>query len=711
MSQATLVEPPLSPPAAPEPLATVSLPLTTTAVMGASLLSACGGGDAPPQAMYAPESAPASPLLSTGQVSRTRAFAPGEGNGQSVQRASRIPTPDELMDWAEIRFPSLFGSHETSQTADGLIYRYYPGTQHYLGVYQDHVLVLGPASGNVVVNVGSLARFADAVFSAGGPFNDEEAARFLLQAQFSASTADIATLRSTTYEAWLESQFNTAPGITGWDWLTLRGYATISSDTAYYDNNYQGDFMIWHQLMTSPDAVRKRVALALSEIFVVSLNGVDISWRSHAMAHYWDQLVANAFGNYRKLLEDVTLNAAMGYYLNTRGNQKENPATGRQPDENYAREVLQLFTIGLVDLNPDGTPRRDSSGATIDSYTQNDITHLARVFTGYDYDQSQNQPSNVPGTTRTVPSLHYVRLPMALNASRHSTLESRFLGTTIPANTPGAVAMQIALDTLFNHPNVGPFIGRQLIQRLVTSNPSPAYVSRVTSAFNNNGAGVRGDLRAVIKTILLDDEARSPMGLTDPQFGKLREPMLRLVQWGSTFGIRSAQNSWKIGNLSNAGSQLGQSPLRSPSVFNFFRPGYVPPSTALASTGAVAPEFQLVNESSVGAYLNYIQGVIRNGIYVSAPDRPNNGTSELRGYDITANYANELALVTNPDALVAHVNVLMCAGQLSAQTVKLISDALKTSNVTASSTENVKLNRVAAAIFLVMASAEYLIQK
>lgn len=711
MSQATTVEPPLAAPTAPEAPFTPTAALMATAATGASLLTACGGGNAPPEAMYSPESAPLSPLLSTGQVSRTQAFAPGTGSGQSAQRATRTPTPDELMDWAERRFPSLFGSHEANQTVDGLIYRHYPGTQHYLGIYQDHVMVLGPASGNVVVNVGSLARFADAVFSAGGPFNDEEAARFLLQAQFSASTAEIATLRSTTYEAWLDSQFSTPPGITGWDWLTLRGYATISSDTAYYDNSYQGDYMIWQQLMTSPDAVRKRVALALSEIFVVSLNGVDISWRSHAMAHYWDQLVANAFGNYRTLLEDVTLNAAMGYYLNTRGNQKENPATGRQPDENYAREVLQLFTIGLVDLLPDGTPRRDGNGAPIDSYTQNDITHLARVFTGYDYDQSQNQPTNVPGTTRTVPSLHYVRLPMALNAARHSTLEARFLGTTIAANTLGATAMQIALDTLFNHPNVGPFVGRQLIQRLVTSNPSPAYVSRVAAAFNNNGAGVRGDMRAIIKAILLDDEARSPLGLTDPQFGKLREPMLRFVQWGRTFGIRSAQNSWKIGNLSNAGSQLGQSPLRSPSVFNFFRPGYVPPSTALAGTGAVAPEFQLVNESSVGGYLNYIQGVIRNGIYVSAPDRPNNGTSDLKGYDITANYANELALITQPDALVARINLLMCAGQLSAATVRLISDALKTSNVTASSTESAKLNRVAAAIFLVMASAEYLIQK
>ena len=540
---------------------------------------------------------------------------------------------------------------------------------------------------------------------------DQEAARFLLQAQFSASTAEIAALRSTTYANWLRTQFSAPTSQTGWDWLNQRGYAAISDSTAYYDNSYPADYMIWKQLMTSPDGLRKRVALALSEICVVSLTGVDITWRCHAMAWYWDQLVNNAFGNYRSVLENVTLNAAMGYYLNTRGNQKENAATGRQPDENYAREIMQLMSIGLVALNPDGTTKKDGAGKPIDSYTMDDVTNLARVFTGYDYDQTQNVPTTVPGTSRVVSNTTFARLPMALNASRHSTLAATFLGTTVPANTPGAAALQMALDTLFNHPNVGPFIGKQLIQRLVTSNPSPAYVARVTAAFNNNGAGVRGDLRAVVQAILLDDEARSPTGLTQPGFGKLREPMLRLVQWGRTFGLNSAQGSWKIGDLSDPGSRLGQSPLRSPSVFNFFRPGYVPPSTALAATGAVAPEFQLVNESSVGGYLNYMQSVIRRGIYVNAPDQPNNGSNANNGYDIKATYANELAIVADADALVARINLLMCAGQLSAATIKLIADALKATVVTAASSDSAKLDRVAAAVLLVMASAEYLIQK
>ena len=540
---------------------------------------------------------------------------------------------------------------------------------------------------------------------------DAEAARFLLQAQFSASTADIASLRAASYSDWLDAQFNAPASVSGWDWLNQRGYADINKDTAYYDNSYPADYMIWYQLMKSPDGLRKRVALALTEICVVSTSGLDVSWRSHAMAWYWDQLANNAFGNYRAVLQDVTLNAAMGYYLNTRGNQKENTATGRQPDENYAREVMQLMSIGLVQLNPDGTPQKDSSGKPIDSYTLTDVSNLARVFTGYDYDQSQNTPTAVPGTTRTVPSPTFARLPMAVTASRHSTLGSTFLGTSVPANTPAPAALQIALDALFNHANVGPFIGKQLIQRLVTSNPSPAYVARVTAAFNNNGAGVRGDMRAVIRAILLDDEARAPAGLAAPSFGKLREPMLRLVQWGRTFGLESAQGSWKIGDLSDPGSRLGQSPLRSPSVFNFFRPGYVPPSTALAAGGAVAPEFQLVNESSVGGYLNYMQGVIRNGLYVNAPELPNNGSTSSNGYDIKANYANELALVADAGALVARINLLMCAGQLSSGTTQLIANALSATPLTAASTDNAKLDRVAAAIFLVMASAEYLVQK
>jgi len=524
------------------------------------------------------------------------------------------------------------------------------------------------------------------------PVSDTQAARFLLHAQFSASDSDIAAVRAQGYAAWLEQQFDATPGSTGWDWLSANGYGAVDANK-YYDSSSPGDYMIWNQLMTAPDAVRKRAALALSEFFVVSLTGINFTWRGHGIAQYWDILVANAFGNYRKLLEDVTLNAAMGNFLNTKGNKKEN-ASGRQPDENYAREVMQLFSIGLYELNLDGTEKRDTQGNKLETYTAADVSNLARVFTGYDFDQSQNVDTVVDGS-RKVPNTAFTRLPMSLKESDHSTLAATFLGTTIPAGTAGAPSLKIALDTLHNHPNVGPFLGRQMIQRLVTSNPSTGYVARVASAFNNNGAGVRGDLRAMFRAILLDEEARSAATLSQPLFGKLREPMLRLVQWGRTFGLTSTAGSWKIGDLSNPASQLGQSPLRSPSVFNFFRPGYVPPSSALASAQSVAPEFQLVSESSVGGYLNYMQNTIQKGI----------------SSDLKAAYASELALVTDAAALVGRLNLLLCAGQLSGATQTLIIDALNATPVTTTSTDAVKLNRVSAAVLLVMASAEYLAQK
>ena len=537
---------------------------------------------------------------------------------------------------------------------------------------------------------------------------DAEAARFLQQAQFSSTLAEIAELRQIGYSSWLARQFESAQGPTGWDWLQARGYGQVDR-YIYYRNTYPADFMLWSQLMSGPDAMRRRMALALSEFFVVSLESSQFNWRSQAFAHYWDTLVKNAFGNFRQLLEDVTLHPAMGFYLNTRGNLKENPTTGRMPDENYAREVMQLFTIGLHQLNNDGTEKLDASGRPIETYTASDVSNLARVFTGYNFDRSDGVRIPVPDQSYTIESMDFARKPMALNAYWHSTLAASFLGVTIPANTPGPEALKVALDTLFNHPNTGPFFARQMIQRLVTSNPSPAYVGRVAARFNNNGAGVRGDLRAVWSAILLDDEARSAQGLTDRRSGKLREPMLRLIHWARTFGATSAAGSWKVLNTSNPATHLGQSPLHAPSVFNFFRPGFVPPGTAMATAQAPAPEFQLVNETTVSGYLNYMQGVIRNGISCPSPDVPQAGGDRV--FDIKASYADEMALVSNPAALVSHLGLVLCGGTLSEQTQSLIVSVLSAMPVTDASTEAAKLDRIAAAVLMVMASADYLIQK
>ena len=568
-----------------------------------------------------------------------------------------------------------------------------------------------PAGANVTPGTPVTPAGTTSLYAFTTPANPEDAARFLLQAQLNASDADMASVQSKGYAAYLNEQIAAPSSQTGFDWLNSRGYNAIDNATRYYDNSYPGDYMIWTQLMTSPDGARKRMALALSEYFVVSLNGLDFAWRSHGIAAYWDMLVANAFGNFRTLLEAVTLNPAMGYFLNTKGNSKENTATGRSPDENYSREVMQLMTIGLTELNLDGSEKRSANGTRIDTYTPADVTNIARVFTGWDVDQTQNASTAEPVQNRTIPNTAYTRLPMRLTAANHSTLAASFLGTNIPAGTDGTTALKTALDTLFNHANVGPFFGKQLIQRLVTSNPSAAYVARVATVFNNNGAGVRGDLAAVYKAVLQDDEARGPAGLSQNGFGKLREPMLRLVQWGRSFGIASGKGSWKITDLSSPATQLGQSPLRPASVFNFFRPGYVPPSTALAASQTPAPEFQLVNESTVGGYLNYMQGAIRNGIFVNAPDAPNSTSNANNGFDITAAYTAELALALDAPALVKRVVLLMCAGQMSAANQSLIVAALNATPLTAASTDAARRDRVAAAVLLVMASSEYLVQK
>lgn len=543
---------------------------------------------------------------------------------------------------------------------------------------------------------------------------DFAAARFLQHAQFSSSEAEIAAVKSSGAAAWLDAQMNLPSTLGGWDWLTKQGYSAIDSNQ-FYQMDYQANYMAWQQIMSSSDGVRRRMALALSEFFVVSISGVStLNWPQFAMAHYWDILCKNAFGNYRQLLEEVTLSIAMGEFLNTLGNQKEDASTGRLPDENYAREVMQLFSIGLQQLNIDGTLVK-VNGAPVETFTQSDVSNLARVFTGYQADETDGFFQSVVPPTYRVKNVGYTRRPMVLNPARHSMLEARFLGAVVPAGTEGKSALKIALDTLFQHPNVGPFFGRQMIQRLVCSNPSPAYVSRVASVFNNNGKGVRGDLAAVWKAILTDTEATQDAGLTDKNFGKLREPMVRVAQWARTFGVTSLKGTWKIGNPNySAVDALGQSPLQAPSVFNFFRPGYVPPNTAMASLQYTAPEFQLVNESTTASYINYLENILYQGMWVRAPElitSPDKPTA-TDGPDIVPNYAAELALVGNPLALFRRLNLLLCAGQLTDSTLnELVTLFANNEGTTQSSPDNAKRSYVAKAIMFVMCCSEYLVQK
>ena len=622
------------------------------------------------------------------------------------------------MDWAERQFPHLFAPRASQHVADGLVYRFYSGTGNYLGVRDGQVLLLGPATNGQLVNAGQLADFVDALEPLDRVDNDEDAARFLHHAAFGASDADIASVRQKGYAGWLEDQLNMPMGQSKWDWLVSQGYMTLT-DRQFFFFNDLCQFPVWRDLMSAPDMVRQRWALALSELFVISVPSIggSLNWPGFAGAHFWDTLETHGFGNFRTLLEAVTLHPAMGAFLNTRGNQKEDPASGRVPDENYAREVMQLFTIGLHDLNLDGTPRLNANGQPTDSYGQSDVTHLARVFTGYDLDfRGLGSVGNSPVPPYySIQDPRYLQRPMQFIAERHSTLEKRFLGVQIPAGTPGPEALRIALDTLFNHPNTGPFFARQMIQRLVASNPDPDYVARVAAKFNNNGAGVRGDLKAVLRAILLDKAARGSTGLYSRTFGKLREPILRIANWARAFKVRSLANTWKfnVGNWDTE-ADLQQYPLAAPSVFNFFRPGYVPPSTEMATQGATAPEFQLVSESSVSAYINFLQNISYQGAWIGNPAEPgfprdNQGVTYVP--DIVPDYSAEFALVGNTLLLVQRLNILLTGGQLSPATQDFIVNALRIDRIRADSSDEFKRIHVARAILFVMASAEYLIQK
>jgi uncharacterized protein (DUF1800 family) len=501
-----------------------------------------------------------------------------------------------------------------------------------------------------------------------------QASRFLSQAAMGISRADIEQVVAIGVEAWLEQQFNMARTISHWDWLVQGGYAVLTTQ-----NNQTGfDPVMWRQLIASPDQLRQRVGMALLDFLVVGIDGVNVPWRQFAVAAYVDILMDNAFGNFRTLLDRISTNVAMGYYLTFLGNRRANPATGSVPDENYARELMQLFTVGLVRLNPDGTVQTGAGGAPLETYTQDDITGLARVFTGWTLDSADN----------TTPDR--LRRPMVNNAGTHESGVKTFLGTTIPAGTSGAESLRLALDAIFAHPNVPPFIARQLIQRLVTSNPPPSYVARVAAIFANNGSGVRGDLRAVVRAILLDVEARNDAIAGASGFGKLTAPVNRLVGWARAFNATSPSGTWPIGDTSSIANRLGQSPGRAQSVFNFFRPGYTPPNSPIATAGLVAPEFQITSEPSVVAYVNYMATLVATG-----------------SGDLRANYTDMLARADNSTSLVDEVDMLLGArvGDATKASIRAAVDSIP---LTAA---NALQNRVSTAVLLTLASPDYLVQK
>jgi uncharacterized protein (DUF1800 family) len=543
------------------------------------------------------------------------------------------------------------------------------------------------------------------------PATREEAARFLAQATFGPTDADIDRVMALGYGPWIDEQFALARAGTHrahWEARDAEINAADATRNAGQDQVFES---FWKQAISAPDQLRQRSAYALSQIFVISMVDSTVGDNERAVAAWLDMLAEQGFGRYRELLESVSRHPMMGIYLSHLRNQKANPATGRVPDENYAREVIQLFSIGLVELNEDGSARLAGS-QPIETYGPADISGLAKVFTGFSWACPAFPASacfnNGSSNGQSDPDRAFK--PMVGYPAFHATEAKSFLGTTIAAQTtadPDA-SLRVALDAIAAHPNVGPFIGRQLIQRLVTSNPSPEYVRSVARAFADNGAGLRGDLRAVIKAVLLHPEARQRSDTS----GKVREPVLRLAAHLRAFGYRSDSGNFRVGNTDNPGTSLGQTPLRSPSVFNFYRPGYVAPGTQGAARNLVAPEMQLASETTAAGYVNFMRDGVASGFGAS------NGAPFNRR-DLQGDFSAELALATDPAALVDRVAFKLAHGAAGSALKTEIGNAVATItipalNATGSNQAQVdaaKRSRVNAALLLMLAAPETIVQK
>ncbi len=560
--------------------------------------------------------------------------------------------------------------------------------------------------------VGPASRVA-AVRGADLPASRADAARFLSQASFGPTTAEIDALMVQGYSAWVDRQF-TLPATSNRSWWETRDAAIRAADPAATAGQDQVWESFWRQATTGEDQLRLRVAFALSQIFVISALDGNVGNEPRAMAAWLDMLGARAFGSYRALLEDVALHPLMGFYLSHLRNQKADPVNGRIPDQNFARESMQLFSIGVLRLNPDGTPLL-VNGAPVESYGPADVAGLSHVFTGFSFACPGTNNNcffngNTGGATpASDPDRFFKR--MQAYPQFHSTEAKSFLGVTIPVQAVAdpQASLRTALDTLAAHPNVGPFMARQLIQRLVTSNPSPEYVRDVAAVFDNNGSSQRGDLRAVVRAILLHPQAQA----TGNSAGKVREPVLRLSAYLRAFPHTSDTGFFRVGNTDSATTSLGQTPLRAPSVFNFYRPGYVAPGSQSALAGLVAPEMQLLNESSVSGWVNAMRDNLNSGVGQT------NGTVNgvvLNRRDLQRDWTAEMNLATQSAVLTASVADKLLNGRASTALVTEISTAIDKITIPAlnaggtnqAAINTAKFNRVKSAILLVLASPEFL---
>ena len=474
------------------------------------------------------------------------------------------------------------------------------------------------------------------------PGNDAEAARFLTQATYGPTLAEIARLRAIGYSEWFRQEFN-KPATSARTYMELVNANRIADGQSGVSHNNRLDRW-FHTAAIGSDQLRQRTAFALSQILVISDQNSTLSGEPIQVSEYWDILARNAFGNYRDVLDEVTWNPSMGKYLSHFRNRKASPDGLRQPDENYAREVMQLFTIGLIERNLDFSPIL-SGGQPIPTYNQSVVTNYAKVFTGFNY----NNATTISNGTNT-----YLRMT-CIQGEHDTTAKTVIGGTTIPAGQNCPVDVDDGIDLLFAHPNAAPFISRQLIQRFVSSSPSPAYIQRVAEKFQDNGYGERGDLGAVIMQVLLDPEARSAPTANS---GKPREPLLKLTAmwraWDAQMPAADSYANIAMGMTSPTGT-FGQRPLGADTVFNFFEPDYQQPGI-IAVAGLFSPEFQTLNESTLTSSSNSYYTYSWNS-YVGMSSPPNNRP--------LLNLAPLVGLASNPAAMVDEINKRMLYGSMS----------------------------------------------
>lgn len=532
-----------------------------------------------------------------------------------------------------------------------------------------------------------------------------DASRFLAQATFGADEATIREVAQMDFENWIDLQTDLEatyilPSIIETYQTAVQIYTDNGGNLVNYSDRAEWqhfDYAWWQINMTNDDLLRQRVAFALSQILVISINS-DLDDYGEGLGDYYDILIKHAFGNYLDILTEVSLHPSMGFYLSHLNNPKAILEDNIHPDENYAREVMQLFSIGLYELNVDGSRKLDTDGNFIPTYDNDDIKEFAKIFTGLGAGGVIGQDDTYqPAFGQGLGNLDFT-VPMAMYNEWHETEEKHLLnGLVIPANQDGMTDVEQAIENLFNHPNTGPFISRLLIQRLIKSNPTPAYIARVATVFNDNGEGVRGDMKALVKAILLDEEARTCAWVSNPEQGRLREPILRYTHFAKAIG---AENNY--GLFWNDGrdflDDVGQHPLRSPSVFNFYLPGFQP-NGPIAGQGLVAPEYQIHNARTSVGYVNTVnEWTVEEYLF---------DTNETYSFSTDTDYSQLLEFAKDPDVLINKLDILLTHGMLTANTREII----KMSISSFSDNPVGNYDRLKLATYLFMISPDYNVLK